>query len=89
MPVRPEHGVTTRVTEDGSLELLLETSRASFRCGPVAAAMWIALRQHDGHLTPAAEMLAHLWCTDPENTRTDMDIWVNELRDAGLVRIDP
>ncbi|AXE81808.1 MULTISPECIES: PqqD family protein [Streptomyces] len=89
MPVRPEHGVTSRVAEDGSLELLTMGNGTSFRCSPVGAAMWIALRQHDGQVGPAAEMLAALWCTDPDNTRTDMDIWVSELRDAGLVREEP
>ncbi|MEU8700233.1 PqqD family protein [Streptomyces sp. NPDC091387] len=89
MPVRPEHGVTSRVTEDGCLEFLTSPDGPSYRCSPVAAAMWIALRQHNGQLGPAAEMLAELWCTDPENTRTDMDIWVSELRDAGLVRDEP
>jgi len=39
--------------------------------------------------SPAADMLAGLWSTDPENTRTDMDIWMSELRDAGLVRYEP
>ncbi|MFF2331298.1 MULTISPECIES: PqqD family protein [unclassified Streptomyces] len=89
MPVRPEYGVTSRVAEDGSLELLTEADGTSFRCSPVGAAMWIALRQHDGQVGPAAEMLAQLWCTDPDNTRSDMDIWVSELRDAGLVREEP
>ena len=89
MPVRPEHGVTSRVTEDGCLELLTEADGTIYRCSPLAAAMWIALRQHNGQLGPAADMLAGLWSTDPENTRTDMDIWMSELRDAGLVRYEP
>ncbi|WP_030422193.1 PqqD family protein [Streptomyces sp. SCSIO 75703] len=89
MPVRPERGVTSYVTEDGCLEFLTEANGTSYRCGPVATAMWIALRQHGGRLGPAAEMLAELWSTDPENTRTDMDIWVGELKDACLVRDEP
>lgn len=89
MPVRPERGVTTQVAEDGCLVLLTEARDTTFRCSPVAAAMWIALRQHDGHVGSASRMLAELWGTAPENTRSDMDIWVSELRDAGLVRDEP
>lgn len=51
--------------------------------------MWLALRQHDGDVAAAARMLAGLWGTAPANTRADLDIWVDELRDAGLVRTEP
>ncbi|MFD3748545.1 PqqD family peptide modification chaperone [Nocardia sp. NPDC058633] len=56
------------------------------RCRPVGTAMWIALRQHDGDVDAAADMLASLWGTEPENVRADLGIWVGEMRDAGLVR---
>jgi len=55
----------------------------------VGTALWIALRQHDGDVAAAAGMLSALWCTDLANTRADLDIWIEELRDAGLVRVDP
>ncbi|ROQ88808.1 coenzyme PQQ synthesis protein D (PqqD) [Streptomyces sp. 2132.2] len=60
-----------------------------FRCGPVGTAMWILLRRHDGDADIAAGMLAELWNTAPENARADLDIWVEEMRDAGLLCVQP
>ncbi|MFJ3175204.1 PqqD family protein [Streptomyces roseus] len=60
-----------------------------FRCGPVGTAMWILLRRHDGDAEIAAGMLAELWNTAPENARADLDIWVEEMRDAGLLCVQP
>lgn len=60
-----------------------------FRCGPVGTAMWIVLRRHDGDAGIAADMLAELWNTAPENARADLDIWVEEMRDAGLLCVQP
>jgi hypothetical protein len=48
--------------------------------------MWMALRQHDGHCEPAADMLARIWGADPANIRADLELWVEELCDAGLMR---
>ncbi|MFE5535713.1 PqqD family protein [Streptomyces sp. NPDC056492] len=60
-----------------------------FRCGPVGTAMWLLLRRHDGDAEIAAGMLAELWNTAPENARADLDIWVEEMRDAGLLCVQP
>jgi hypothetical protein len=92
--VRPVPGLRVSVDADGRLDVV--TPRAAgvqaarrFRCGPVGTAMWLALRQHDGDVGAAARMLAALWGTAPANARADLDIWVDELRDAGLVRTEP
>jgi hypothetical protein len=85
MPVRPEPGLMVTVLADGYLELFSERTGTRFRCGPVGTAMWIALRQHDGNLDAAADMLAELWDRKPENMRADMEVWIDELRDVGLV----
>lgn len=86
MPVRPEPGLMATVMADGQLELFSEQSGSRFRCSRVGTAMWIALRQHDGNLDAAARMLATLWDRHPDHMKADMDLWVGELRDAGLMR---
>lgn len=92
MRFRPMPGVSVAsVKSDGCLELVADTARgrARYRCGPTATAMWIALRVHDGNPDAAAHILAGLWRTDPVNARTDLEIWVEEMSDAGLMRAEP
>ncbi len=92
MLVRPMPGVSVAsVDSAGRLEILAESAAGTvrYRCGPVGAAMWIALRQHEGDPGPAADLLAALWNTAPENARADLDIWVEEMRDAGLMCAEP
>lgn len=91
MRVRPVPGVSVSVDADGHLEVLAEATPPGgrFRCGPVGTAMWIALRQQDGDMEAAARTLAAMWGTDPANTRADLDIWIDEMRDAGVVRTEP
>ncbi|MEU8843894.1 PqqD family peptide modification chaperone [Streptomyces roseus] len=88
MRIRPMPGVrVASVDGDGRLVLLAASTAGpeSYRCGPVGTAMWIALRQHDGDTAAAADLLARLWDTVPENARADLDLWVEEMRDAGLL----
>ncbi|MFD7490939.1 PqqD family peptide modification chaperone [Streptomyces sp. NPDC059832] len=92
MLVRPMPGVSVAsVDATGRLELLAESAVGTmrYRCGPVGTAMWIALRQHEGDTGAAARLLAELWNTAPENARADLDIWVEEMRDAGLMCAEP
>ncbi|MET7702350.1 PqqD family peptide modification chaperone [Streptomyces sp. NPDC005485] len=91
MRVRPVPGLRIGVDADGHLDVVMPQTLPArrFRCGPVGTAMWLALRQHDGDVAAAARMLAALWDTAPANARADLDIWVEELRDAGLVRAEP
>ncbi|MFE0198489.1 hypothetical protein ACFW0I_22450 [[Kitasatospora] papulosa] len=51
--------------------------------------MWIALCQHDGDRSAAADTLAQVWKKDRANMRADVDLWVDELLDAGLLRHEP
>ncbi|MFF4349407.1 PqqD family protein [Streptomyces sp. NPDC001530] len=91
MRVRPVLGVSVSVDADGCLQLVAETGGRHLRyeCGPVGTSMWIALRQHDGNLDAAALVLAGLWGMAPSNVRADLDIWVEEMRDAGLLCVEP
>jgi len=89
--VRPVPGASVTVDAQGCLHVLTRSAGQSrrFRCGPVGTAMWIALRQQDGDVEAAARTLSSLWDTDETNTRADLDIWIDEMRDAGLVRTEP
>lgn len=91
MRVRPVPGLHVSVDADGRLDVITdpEASARRYRCGPVGTAMWIALCQHDGDVQRAADALATMWATEPVNARADLDIWVDEMRDAGLVRTEP
>ncbi|MEV5432948.1 PqqD family protein [Streptomyces sp. NPDC052701] len=89
MPIRPSPGVTAVVLENGDLELHSQESGVRTCWGPVNTAMWIALRQNDGHLEAAADLLAALWDVDPPCMRSDLEVWANELSDAGLLRNVP
>ncbi len=91
MRVQPMPGLSVSVDAQGRLDVVPEPSAPAraVRCGPVGTAMWLALRRHSGDVGAAARMLASLWGTEPADTLADMDIWVDELRDAGLVRTEP
>ncbi|WP_329572838.1 PqqD family peptide modification chaperone [Kitasatospora sp. NBC_01266] len=90
MRVLPVPGLSVSVDMNGRLNVVTETLPSScFQWGPVGTAIWIALRQHDGDLDAAARTLAAVWETELVNTRADLEIWVEELRDAGLVRSEP
>jgi len=82
--VRPEPWVQAVVFADGRMELSGDGRKVL--CGPVGTAMWVALCQLDWQLDAAAVLLAALWRLDVENMRADLDIWVAELSDAGLLR---
>jgi Coenzyme PQQ synthesis protein D (PqqD) len=89
VPVQPIAGVTAALLDDGQLELVQSTTGARWRCDTVGTAMWIALRQHGGDVETAARTLAGALESDPTNIKADLDIWVDELCDAGLVGAVP
>ncbi|OIJ68220.1 hypothetical protein [Streptomyces mangrovisoli] len=92
MRVRPVPGISVRVDADGYLELVTRTPGRPdrrLRCPPTGTLMWITLRRCDGDIARAARQLAALWPTDPANARADLELWVEELRDAGVLRADP
>jgi hypothetical protein len=82
----PAPGVTSRILENGHLEIVVDGSGRSRQWGRVSAAVWIALRQHRGQCVDAADMLADLWNIDRINMRTEVEIRVEEWCDAGLMR---
>lgn len=90
MRVRPVHGVSVSVDEDGCLELVAESGGRLLRyeCGPAGTLMWITLRQHDDNLDAAALALSRLWGMAPSNVRAELDTWVAEMCDAGLVCVE-
>ncbi|MFF6995241.1 PqqD family protein [Streptomyces sp. NPDC008313] len=89
MRVRPAPGVTATVLESGELLLFAADRGDEYTCGPVATAMWIALRRHDGDLDATADTLAGLWDSERVIIRAELEIWADELRAAGLVRRTP
>ncbi|AEV86974.1 hypothetical protein ACWT_5955 [Actinoplanes sp. SE50] len=85
MRTTPAPGVTSRILENGHLELFVGDTGRRLQWGRVSAAVWIALRQHRGQCTAAADMLADLWDIDRINMRTEVEIRVDEWCDAGLM----
>ncbi|MBN9741122.1 MULTISPECIES: hypothetical protein [unclassified Amycolatopsis] len=83
MAIRPAHGVAQRMLPDGHLELV--SSSRQVDCEPVAAAMWIALKQHNGDIDSASAVLAELWETDVEDLRYDMIALAGSLCSLGLL----
>lgn len=59
-----------------------------YECGPAGTLMWITLRQHDDNLDAAALALSRLWGMAPSNVRAELDTWVAEMCDAGLVCVE-
>jgi hypothetical protein len=85
MRVWPEPGVTATVLESGALVLTGNGGKAQI-FSPLGAAMWISLRRHEGELDAAADALAVLWNSESVIVRAELEVWVDELRAAGLVR---
>jgi len=83
--LRPRSWVEATVLADGVLELSAHADGVLFRCGPVGTAMWIALCQHGWLADGAAATLSEVWPSDRENIRAELDIWIGELWDAGLL----
>lgn len=89
MRYQPEVGVTTTLMDDGGLVLLSERSGKLYRCNHTAATMWTDLHQHDGRPDAAAVAVAGQYDTELARVRADLDVLVDELRRAGLVRAEP
>jgi hypothetical protein len=47
--------------------------------------MWIALKQHNGDVDRAADVLSALWETDTEDTRYDIIALAGSLCSLGLL----
>jgi hypothetical protein len=87
--VRIQLGVITTIMDDGGLVVLSERSGKLYRCNTTAAALWEALRLHDGSPEVAAEDVAHRYHVDVERVAGDLDTLLTALRQADLVRTEP
>lgn len=85
MTIQTAPGVTQRLLPNGHLDLFCSETRRQVECEPAAAAMWIALKQNDGELDRAADMLATLWDADPADTREDLIALTGTLCAVGLL----
>jgi hypothetical protein len=86
MRVVPGEGVTSTALTNGRIALRAKGRGEGFRCTPLAATMWFALRHNDGFVDLAVDTLARLWDTDRAKVRTVMDAWSRELITAGWLR---
>ncbi|MEU0532541.1 hypothetical protein [Amycolatopsis tolypomycina] len=85
MAIQTVPGVTQRMLPNGHLQLTCRGTNRRIDCEPVAAAMWIALKQHHGDVERASAVLAALWETDVEDTRYDMELLAGSLCSLGLL----
>lgn len=85
MSVHAVTGVTAKVLPDGRLRLRSRRTGVVVHCPPRQAAMWIALSQHNGDQTAAADMLAGVWDVAPAAMRADFHLWIDEMRSASLL----
>ncbi|MEV7038848.1 hypothetical protein [Amycolatopsis sp. NPDC051061] len=85
MAIQTAPGVTQRMLPDGHLELICTSTSRQVECEPVAAAMWIALKQHNGDVDGASAVLAALWETDVDGIRYDMIALAGSLCSLGLL----
>ncbi|MFF3469235.1 PqqD family protein [Streptomyces sp. NPDC001984] len=86
MRVVPGEGVTSTALANGQIALRAKGRTEGFRCTPLAATMWFALRHNDGFVDLAVDTLAHLWDTDRTKVRTVMDAWSRELITDGWLQ---
>jgi len=85
MAIETAPGVTQRMLRDGRLELICTSTSRQVECEPAAAAMWIALKQHNGDIDSASAVLAALWETDVETIRYDLIALAGSLCSIGLL----
>lgn len=85
MAIQTVPGVTQRMLPNGHLRLSCRSTNRQVECEPAAAAMWIALKQHNGDIDRASAVLAELWETDLADTRYDMLMLAGSLCSLGLL----
>ncbi|WAL67947.1 hypothetical protein ORV05_09300 [Amycolatopsis cynarae] len=85
MTIQTAPGVTQRMLPNGCLQLTCRSTRRQVECEPAAAAMWIALKQHNGDVDRASAVLAALWETDVDQIRQDMIALAGSLCSLGLL----
>ncbi|MGP4012677.1 hypothetical protein [Streptomyces sp. 4N124] len=86
MRIVPGDGVTGTALANGQIALRAKGRTDRFRCTPLAATMWFALRHNDGFVDLAIEALAHSWGTDREKVRVVMEAWSRKLIAEGWLK---
>ncbi|MEU8971064.1 hypothetical protein AB0D11_17555 [Streptomyces monashensis] len=87
MRVLPGEGVTSTALADGRIALRARDRAEGFRCTPLAATMWVALRLNDGRVDGAVDTLTRVWDTDRGKARTVLDTWYRALINQGWLRL--
>ncbi|MEV0805990.1 hypothetical protein [Micromonospora sp. NPDC050200] len=86
--LRWEHNVEVTVSPDGWLILHRQQTATTYRYPPFVTVSWISLQRHGGDLHLAADEVATSWQADRAEIIVVIARWLDELRDAGLVRED-
>ncbi|WP_433268222.1 PqqD family peptide modification chaperone [Actinosynnema sp. CS-041913] len=86
--VRFEPGVSTATTDNGALIMLCEATGTMHQCNPTATVIWTELVKHDGDTDAAALAVAAYYDADIELVRTDLNLLVDRLDHASLVRVE-
>ncbi|MFI8952434.1 hypothetical protein ACIGO6_38905 [Streptomyces sp. NPDC053750] len=86
MRILPGDGVTSTALTNGQITLRGQDRADRFRCTPLAATMWFALRHNDGFVDLAVDALADVWQTDRDKVRTVMDAWSRKLIADGWLK---
>lgn len=89
MLVRVEPGVVATPLDHGVLVVLCETTGKLHQCNPTGTVMWRSLIEHDGDADAAARATAEHYGIEAQTVRDDLDKFVDLLRAAGLVRVEP
>ncbi|MEV8091730.1 hypothetical protein [Streptomyces nigra] len=88
VPLHRERGVEVAVNPDGWLVLCdLRTEQEYFYPPPFTVA-WIALQRWNGDPHLALDEIAEMWQEDASETLAAVQKWLEELREAQLVRDD-
>ncbi|PWK83218.1 coenzyme PQQ synthesis protein D (PqqD) [Lentzea atacamensis] len=88
MQVHVERGVNATEMDDGGLILLCERTGKFHRSNGSGAAMWTALASQDGDPDRAAAVIADKYQIDADRARFDLNQFIEQLREARLVRVE-
>jgi hypothetical protein len=81
-----ERSLSMTVMDDGGMVVLAQRTGTMYRCNHTAATFWSALERHDGDVAKAADHIAACYGIDLSRAQEDLQVLVDEMRSAGLVR---
>ncbi|KAB2970945.1 hypothetical protein F8R89_02035 [Streptomyces sp. SS1-1] len=88
VPLHREQGVEVAVNPDGWLVLCNLRTEQEFFYPPPFTVAWIALQRWGGDPHLAIDEIAEMWQEDASDTLDAVQKWLDELREAQLVRDD-